>query len=510
MPDRDFSASLRRWRAADIAVFIVFIAVVLVKAVTVADANWDTLAYHLPFAARRVGMIAPEAYGFTHWLEAAYRGFPPLPYYLYGGLWRATGSINAPNVVSGLAFAGYCMVVARTARAPLMLVALATAAVPVIQVNLASAYVDLVANLAFAAALVLATVIAIERGRRLLPGVAGVLACAALAANYKLPFIPLVGVFLPGFALALWLARDGRRRLLAVLVDEIRAASVPAQAGMVALVLLCGASALRNWVLNGNPIYPLGIAIAGWQIFPGIDAAGLYQDPRYLRGTPQVFRWLLSTLDYLALGFRAIPYTVGQGSVPIDAPSLRMGGYFGAFAVYNLIVFAAGAYVRGGAHRRLLAAFAIGTLVVAALPASHELRYFSFWMVYLVAMNMIGVWRWGAPGAARLHFAAAAVGAFVFVAATTGFTYFGARERTTVPKIVASLRLDRIYAPKLEAGGRYCLRNWGPYPMLGSPLTFRDPPFSVVEADGTACPDGTQVMDLTLLQADAARTAPDP
>ncbi len=123
MPDANETTTARRFASglgkADALLFGLFIAVILIKSITDLDLTWDSLNYHLPFAARRAGLIPAEAYQFTNWLEDCYKGIPAVPYYIYGFLWRASRDINTPNIVSGLAFAGYCIFVARTFRAPL-------------------------------------------------------------------------------------------------------------------------------------------------------------------------------------------------------------------------------------------------------------------------------------------------------------------------------------------------------------------------------------------------------
>ncbi|MGZ6780461.1 MAG: hypothetical protein ACXVGO_15885, partial [Mycobacterium sp.] len=44
------------------------------------------------------------------------------------------------------------------------------------------------------------------------------------------------------------------------------------------------------------------------------------------------------------------------------------------------------------------------TAVVACLPGSQELRYYDFWMISLVTMNVIYLWRFGDIAVERLHF----------------------------------------------------------------------------------------------------------
>ena len=90
-----FSSGLGK---ADVLLFGLFIAVILIKSVTDLDLTWDSLNYHLPFAARRAGLIPAQVYQFQNWLEDCYKGIPAVPYYIYGFLWRVSRNINTPNL----------------------------------------------------------------------------------------------------------------------------------------------------------------------------------------------------------------------------------------------------------------------------------------------------------------------------------------------------------------------------------------------------------------------------
>src|SRR5829696_116854 len=88
-------------------------------------------------------------------------------------------------------------------------------------------------------------------------------------------------------------------------------------------------------------------------------------------------------------GSRYTPYTLGTADVGPDAKSLRMGGYFGFYVVFNLLVFAYIVFRKRDRRAYLFAAaFLIVSVATASLPASHELRYFSFWMLMLVFANI--------------------------------------------------------------------------------------------------------------------------
>lgn len=480
----------------DQALFVFVVMLMLARVLMAVDTNWDTLNYHLPFAARRAGLLSFEDYRFTGWLEMCFQGFPPLPYYAYGLIWRLTGNPSAINLVSGSVYGVYCASVSRFCRAPLVVVGAAIAAIPVIHVNLGSAYTDLMVNLIFAGALFVATVIVVESPEAVVPHVLTLLALLALAANLKLQFVPIVGGFLVAVASAMIVLGRDSQSIRAHVVGGFRKSGAIAIIVALVLVCLCFASALRNLYLYGNPIFPISTSILGHQLAGAPLPA--YSDPLYLRESPQFVRWLLSVVEYRAFDWRPTLYTVGQGSVPRDAHSLRMGGYLSIFVIVNLCMFVSLTITRGGRFRIVAWGFAALTGIVSCLPGSHELRYYSFWFVYLVTLNVALLWRWGGSRVQRRQYSYVAIAAFVFVCAATGLQYI-LPPPGSLDDLVAAMRLDRIYRPRLRAGTTYCLVGWKQYPLLGSPLFHPHRGFRVIEGDGGNCPMGAEVVQLDRL-----------
>ena len=105
-----------------------------------------------------------------------------------------------------------------------------------------------------------------------------------------------------------------------------------------------------------------------------------------------------------------------------------MGGYCAAFVLYNLGIFVWATLCGRSPRKALLGGFLVLTLVVAFLPSAHELRYYSFWMLYLVTMNIALLWKWQEDSAGRRHFSFVAVAVFIFVASITGWSAFS-REK---------------------------------------------------------------------------------
>lgn len=491
---------------ADPAVFAVMIALLALKAISEVDAVWDSLNYHLPFAARRAGLIPADAYRFQEWLELCYQGIPALPYYLYGALWRLFGTANAANLVSVAAFAAYVLIAGRLIEAPRTIIAIALLAIPVIHVNVASSYTDLTTNLSFAGVLIIATLIVVEPTRPMIPRILGMLAMAAVAANFKLQYVGLVGGFVPLFFVMLMGFRHDGRPLMAAFKTELTGSPAWTKLALLGLIAVCYASAAKNAYFYGNPFFPIAFNFAGFTL-PGVPADNRFHAPQYLIGAPQPFIWGASVLEYLALGWRPLPYTIGQGNVAETVESTRMGGYLSFFVLFNLAIFALATLSRGGRHLLILAGFILLTVAVSFFPASHELRYYSFWMVYLVTMNLAYCWKWQAGLVHKTYFAVTAAAAFAFVTAVTGGDSILLRDRHPMPRfasldaIISLFQLNDRYLPLVQDGRRYCLLNWGPYPIIGAAHFYPGRNFSVVEAEATGCPPDAEAVDFAALRA---------
>jgi hypothetical protein len=149
------------------------------------------------------------------------------------------------------------------------------------------------------------------------------------------------------------------------------------------------ASCIANVVAHGNPVYPVMVDAFGISL-PGKE--GQVNTPASLaamwEGVSRPLVWLASIFEVQAYVSRPMTWDVGQGNVDRSAPSFRMGGYFGVYVLANLVVFAhmlrntvrPVAYVCAG----VLAAI---TVMTAMLPASHELRYYMYWIMALIVMN---------------------------------------------------------------------------------------------------------------------------
>jgi hypothetical protein len=374
---------------------VALVAMVVVTAIHDVSQAWDVWYYHLPFAARLAGVVPAERFVFDAANQARFDGFPLLAERLQGLLWRITGlpqAANLPCAVTVPLFAGW---LARRYAVPWYATVLALFAIPLVQTHAASAYVDLPANAALSAAVLIAIDAWTSRetpnaGDAMLAVVA-----AAAAANTKVMLEPLAFVALAAIAL--------RWRRFAPWI------------GLASPVVF--ATPLVNLVAHGNPFYPVRTSIAGIAL-PGPEEP-YASTPAWLEHAPQPARFVVSALE---IGARPLSdpqrWTVDQWA-PSDSPAYRIGGFFGAWVVACLALLVVFAWRDRSREARVPAiGFAVFTAVLAWMPQSHELRYYLAWMILLVAIVLRLASRPGAVVGPRIVGAAGAVAAAVVLFVT--------------------------------------------------------------------------------------------
>jgi hypothetical protein len=452
--DRRCGASLKK---VDWMLFIGFIALLTTKALTDLDVNWDNLAYHLPFAALRSGIFGPE-FSFDPYLTAVYQGFPPLLDVLEGYVWKITDNMNAGNLLNVVIFASYVILLHRFSRAPLIIIACAIAAIPLIHTQLATGYVDNLSNLSFGLAIVLTFIAATERRDDwlLLCGVA--IGGLAFAANVKLQFVFLSSLALIPVALLFWV-----KYVRGEATHRIILFSAVVFLGVAAISWL----PLHNALLYGNPLYPIEISLFGYHL-PGVLSTARYGNPAYVQGYPQFVKWLLSVSEFHAFDLRTVAYNIDQGDTPQTAMSFRMGGYLFVYVLVSLGLFVLIVWEQNRRRLAILAAAGLLSAFVASLPASHELRYYSFWMVTLVSCVIYMLWADIKWVQLRVAYSLMCVGSFWFVASITGYDSLRPLG-TTMSEVQKQIRFDEKIRPLIQPNGTYCLVDWGPYGIAAAP-----------------------------------------
>jgi hypothetical protein len=413
----------------------------------------------MPFAARLAGIVGTDAYVFNASNEARFEGFPLLGELLQGLLWRVTGRPEAANLVAFASVPLFALFLRKRFEVPAHLTVLALFAVPLVHIHATSSYVDLPANAALAA-LVLLAIGAWAKPEP--PAIGLALVCAAIAVNTKTLLQPLVAVALAAIAVR---ALRGPRWKLAVFALAL---------------LLVFATPLKNLALHKNPWYPVQTTILG-HAFPGPD--GPYRSsPEWLEHAPQPVRFGASVLE---IGLRPFTdrrrWTVDQWAPP-DHDGYRMGGYFGAYAALHLALLAWRAFKdRGREVRAAVIGFGALTVVVSVMPQSHELRYYMAWMIVLVALNL-----WLSRRSHEVVVTAVSLAALAAVLAVTRASYVWPTGAT-----FAELVREKVDPGKLSLvhdGEHVCVER-APYTLLWAAPFHAPLRYVVEEADAPSdCP----------------------
>jgi hypothetical protein len=450
------------------------------RAVLRQDLAWDTVLYHLPFAARRGGVPVP--YEMSDQMRPIYEGFPALPHLVQGALWRLTGSVRAASLANYLALVGFLVYAQRVLHAPFGLVAVIALTAPMLVIQASASYVDLFGNawLAAGACSCLYIFLFPERaGRAVLLG--GLLALAA-AAWSKYQLVPIAALLLglfPVLALRRPLAAGFSRRGILLMC--------------AGAALLGAAPYLKNLVVYGNPFWPIRVPVFG-ELFPYTKDAiteGFAQRPAQLRqlGQLPLFLHSLFEIDHpLRYAWRP-RWSIDQGAARI---AFRMGGFWGAAAATYLVTLL-GMLLTCLGKRGLVAGAGILVLLgfVAFLPQSNELRYYLF--IPLSGAAAIGMlftrFRQTAPRAA-LALIALAMGLSVHMAIENREHY--RVDRIDTPMAARAWGAARHW-PKLERGKTYCAVGMAPMAILLTGPSLSE--HRIVDRSHAAlCPPNTVVL----------------
>lgn len=444
---------------------------------------WDTLFYHVPFAALRGGI--PTTYSLNDIVQPMYDAFPPLPELVQGLLWRLSGSMNATGVASYLAFVLFLAYCHRFLRAPIWIVGLIALTAPLVLIHAAASYTDLFGNALLAMAIASALFIWLFPERMTWGVLAGALVGAVGAMWSKYVLVPTAGVF---FVL-----------LVVVAVCAVRVTAIPWRRMAAAFVLaaIVGAAPYaKNVGMFGNPFWPYRVPIPvlasliPYQV-DGLAGAAASQTPPPLAGTNGVVLFANSILEIghpTSYTYRP-RWLIDQGSGWL---AFRMGGFWwvGVVAyVTMLVVMLALLHRRRGviAAGAALATFAF----VATLPESHELRYYLFLPL---------AW---AAGVGMLHpelsqrFPRQAAGILVAVLLLFGymakenFVYYRP-ELVGFSETVARERMP-VWWAQLERDRTYCVAGMMPIGILFTGPTLNE--FRVVDRSKAAlCPSGSTII----------------
>jgi hypothetical protein len=459
------------------------------------DIVWDSLAYHLPFAARHVGLCGADCLTLSSGLEARFLGFPPLAELTQGILWRLTGWPEATNFASLGAFLLLAAYLRRFWLIPWGLAILALLGIPVVQIMATTSYIDLITNTAAAIAVLSVLMIVLHPERVDYKGQSVAVVSLIFLGNAKTQMVPVAGLlgvlFLVFENICVRPEQRGPWR-----IDRSHRGGV-ITGGL--LLILISASALKDLVLFGNPFYPVRLSILGIHL-PGTEGYPFSNTiPDYLRQVPNPVRWLLSVVEFQSYDYRPTPWILGQGGVEQSMRSFGMGGYFVANVLVTMVLFVFGVKrLPAALKNRIYVAMTLLTVVVAFLPDSHELRYYMFWMIVLVALNLYISFSPICPDfrdrelLARMGLGWVVV-CFLSVLSLSGARYFMPgvyfmRGGGTAEQIVINAGIRNIVNTKINDGDVVCVQDKGPLATLYARVFHPGRHYSViVDGDPSKC-----------------------
>jgi hypothetical protein len=459
---------LRTFYTVAILILLVFIAH---KGWSDLDESWDSLAYHMPFAALRAGVITEQQYHLSKWISGLYAGMPVLPDYLQGGLWRLTSRAQAANLVNLFALICVASFFRIRHKIPFAYIAAGLLGIPVVLLQTTSTDVDLFTN-SFATILLFSIFTAwVEPEHFSITDATIALFCVAIVINSKTQFIVIGSAALFGLALV---ACVNRHRLV-LMRKQLRSGLTRY---LFALIILLAVSLayiipVRNLVKFHNPIYPVAVNIGPMHLAGQFDSRGLGGEPIYLSHSPQWKRWLLSVVEYNGFDGRNPLWTIAQGDVKLDSRALRMGGTFGALALFNLFFFIIlQSRVRHRYGMKPSVFLLVTILLTAFMPASQEVRYYMYWLMCLIALNLLLIEN-GLDGPERRTVklvAVAAISSFLlFVLCSNGFRYVRANGHSPEVLVKGANIAKQLDDMHLRDGEAVCLEGKMPRAFLYSP-----------------------------------------
>lgn len=431
-----------------------------IRAYADVDISADSWGYHLPFAARLLGIVGRDLYQFNNNTEPQYSGFPHLFEFIQGFLWKVTDRVQAANFVCLLSLVSFCFIMKRVVGVRWQYVLLALITVPMVQIHATSDYVDLPVNLCVSTLIIIVYKWFIE-GKKVDNCEFVVSSLAAIcAANGKLVMVPISFIL---FGMIFWARFGEDLRLRKILTSPGRSATRLLLGA--ACIIVTGLTTLKDAIAYGNPFFPLKITLFGLT-----SPSGSNSDPAYrLIASAHGFdvignatRWVSSILE---LRDKPFSWSIDQWNSQADIRS--MGGYFGAFMVANLLLVVAKLIFKPSNRpwRERLFWFLLISLTAIA-PRSLELRFYMYFPIVLVTLNLYWISGMKRPeeavSRAEKMWMSAVLAFLIIVLAGTRLTHVRPHFYG-MPQLLAD-QVDPRALAQVKAGGSYTIDNaWWPF-----------------------------------------------
>ena len=347
------------------------------------NSDGDALMYHVPFAARLWGIISPEQYTFEYFTEHRYLGFPLLAHWFQGLFWSLFQRPEATNLTAYFSLILLITYLTKYFKIPLYLATLPLLAVPMVHMHASKSYVDLFGNV-FVAILIL-TLYLLYSNKKQLDRTALIIifTSAAGAANSKHLLVPVVA-FLLIFVIYQLLKtyyipfKNSKQKFLNL-------TKIITISGLACILIF--ATSIKNTVLYHNPFYPVEISVMG-HVLNHTEPQSNYMNAE-LRKLPPPVRWLKSALEIDAFDKRRpMTWTLAMDFVPWDDAKYGVGGYFGGYFIFNVVIFIYLCWK----HKKYETKIAINLMIIMTLmtwilPQSYELRFYMYWIIVFVSLN---------------------------------------------------------------------------------------------------------------------------
>ena len=429
------------------------------RAITWLDTSWDSLAYHLPFAARLWGIFPKSSYLFYSHLEPLFDGQPKLAEFLQGMLWRLTGMVSAANLVGFSSLLLLTWLTAKRLRVPFWMVTLFFLSIPLVLIHSVTSMTDLPPNSFIGIAFVnLISTFDDQHfdNRRLF----FILLPLGIAANMKFQALLITA---PMWILVVLIFAYKNWRMFTTDIQTPRW-KIVSRFLLVALVggLLLSTSYIANLVRYQNPLYPLAVKIGplslkgpGYGVFSEENPSATKQIrldvfKRYVASLSEVPLWRLRSGGPVW----TVDMGVAWGAKAKKTAFFKTGGFFVAnLVLWSVFLLISAIYARSRKYLPWIAFVACNFLFVSLLPSSYLLRY---WMFLPVELAILTLWVYRHnPVQLKAIFAMVLIlqaGIFCFVAYKVRNATFPPPSYTIQNLGRAVVNLDSIIRPYQLAG----------------------------------------------------------
>ncbi|MEL4896401.1 hypothetical protein [Crocosphaera sp. Alani8] len=349
------------------------------------DANYggDAFMYHIPFAARVWGIISPEQFTFEKNIEHRFQGFPLLANWLQGLFWTVFRRPEATNLLCYFSLLTFIAYLKFYIKIPFYLASLSMLAIPMVHMHAGRSYIDLPGNVCISILILTTYFLYTNKVKFNQKTALLIFVSATMAANTKFQLMPVVFLILcgvlPKIVLQCWKANASSQNRFIKLSQTLLLCSL---ASVIIFI-----TPIKNIVVYSNPFYPVKIEIAGI-VLNHNEAPPSFMHEN-LRKLPRHLRWGRSVLEIDAFDSRRPwPWTLAMDFISWDEERFGLGGYFGGYVVFNLLLFIYLCWRKFDIESRV-AAIIMGliTLFTPLFPQAYELRYYMYWMMVLVSLN---------------------------------------------------------------------------------------------------------------------------